>query len=160
MMIELLLLILLLVLALFTVATPRIIRAAIGLALVSAVLAIIMFKAGATLAAVFELSVCAGLILVIFFITINFTQRMIPDEVKIRRRNKLIRYGILPIILLMMLMIVMRWQPGFETVFAPMVVSDAREVLWDVRHTDMLGQIVILLAGAFSVVVLFKGRKS
>jgi ethanolamine transporter EutH len=32
-----------------------------------------------------------------------------------------------------------------------------REVLWNQRHLDLLGQIAVLLAGAFGVVVLFKG---
>jgi ethanolamine transporter EutH len=33
-------------------------------------------------------------------------------------------------------------------------------VLWYLRRLDLLGQIVILLAGAFGVVMLFKERKN
>jgi hypothetical protein len=33
-----------------------------------------------------------------------------------------------------------------------------REVLWMERHLDLFGQIAVLLAGAFGVVVLFKHR--
>jgi len=37
--------------------------------------------------------------------------------------------------------------------------KDVRDVLWHLRHLDVLGQIVILLAGAFGVVVLLKESK-
>jgi len=37
--------------------------------------------------------------------------------------------------------------------------QDVRNVLWNVRHLDLLGQIIVLLAGAFSVVVFFKEEK-
>ena len=36
--------------------------------------------------------------------------------------------------------------------------SDVRNVMWKFRQTDILGQIVIILAGVFGVVVLFKER--
>ena len=35
--------------------------------------------------------------------------------------------------------------------------QDVREVLWNLRHLDLLGQIIILLGGAFGVVALVKG---
>jgi len=34
-----------------------------------------------------------------------------------------------------------------------------RDVIWKVRHLDLLGQIIILLTGAFGVAVLFKESK-
>jgi ethanolamine transporter EutH len=34
--------------------------------------------------------------------------------------------------------------------------TDARNIIWYLRHMDLLGQVLILLAGAFAVVVLFK----
>jgi multisubunit Na+/H+ antiporter MnhB subunit len=37
--------------------------------------------------------------------------------------------------------------------------QDVRNILWNLRHADVLGQIIVLLAGAFSVVVFFKEEK-
>ena len=34
--------------------------------------------------------------------------------------------------------------------------GDVRTVLWNVRQLDLFGQILILLAGVFGVLVLFK----
>jgi len=33
---------------------------------------------------------------------------------------------------------------------------DVRNVIWKLRQTDMLGQIILILTGVFGVVVLFK----
>ena len=51
---------------LWAVMARGLLRAAIALATTSVVLAIIMFRLDSPLAAVFELSVCAGLITVVF----------------------------------------------------------------------------------------------
>jgi hypothetical protein len=32
-------------------------------------------------------------------------------------------------------------------------------VLWGLRHLDLFGQIIVLLAGAFGVVIFFKEKK-
>jgi multisubunit Na+/H+ antiporter MnhB subunit len=36
---------------------------------------------------------------------------------------------------------------------------EAKEILWNVRHLDILGQVIVLLAGAFGVAILFKERR-
>ncbi len=59
--------------ALWTVQA-NILRAVIGLAVVSVLLTVLMFQMGAPLAGVFELSVCAGLITVVFVSTISLTR--------------------------------------------------------------------------------------
>ena len=41
----------------------------------------------------------------------------------------------------------------------PDLEGDVRRVLWNQRHLDLLGQIVILLAAVFGVLVLFKESK-
>jgi len=58
---DVILLTLLVLAALWTVMSSRIVRAAVGLAITSVILSIIMFHLKSPLAAVFELSVCAGL---------------------------------------------------------------------------------------------------
>jgi len=42
---------------------------------------------------------------------------------------------------------------------APLAPENAKKVLWNARSADLLGQITILLAGAFAVVVLLKGPR-
>jgi NADH-quinone oxidoreductase subunit J len=147
--------------ALATVLSARLLRAVIGLAVTSAILAVIMFRLGAELAAVFELSVCAGLIPAIFVSTIGLTRRLTPDGLTARREERMKRYWFLPV--LVILAGVLLSQIGFPrdvAVAAPAAAdADVRSVLWNSRHLDLLGQIVILLAGAFGVVVLIKERR-
>ena len=38
----------------------------------------------------------------------------------------------------------------------PEIVRDARAVLWNERPLYLVGQIIVLLVGVFSVVILFK----
>ena len=41
----------------------------------------------------------------------------------------------------------------------PPVENDVKNIMWNVRHLDLLGQIAILLTGVFGVVTLFKESK-
>jgi len=67
--------------ALWTVMTRSLLRSAIGLALTSVILTIIMFRLNSHFAAVFELSVCAGLISVLFVSTISLTHPLTKQQV-------------------------------------------------------------------------------
>ena len=40
------------------------------------------------------------------------------------------------------------------------VITDMRALLWGPRALDLLGQILVLLAGVWGVVILFKEEKS
>jgi NADH-quinone oxidoreductase subunit J len=155
-----LLLILLVLAALATVATARLLRSAIGLAVTSVVLSVLMFRLNAPIAGVFELSVCAGLIPVIFISAIGLTRRLGPDQLAMRRKEKLRQYAPLPLIVA--LAAVALWQvhmPLVPAVPAAGSEQDVRNVMWNMRHIDLLGQIGILAAGAFGVVVLVKGAR-
>jgi NADH-quinone oxidoreductase subunit J len=149
--------------ALWTVLTSGLMRSVIGLAALSILITILMFMLGADLAAVFELSVCAGLITVVFVSTISMTQ---PDASKSEpheaRRKPLRRYAILPLLVVASGIVVIFFSADLklpalsETANAS---TDAREVLWGQRQTDLLAQAVVILAGALGVTVLFKERK-
>ncbi|HNX90988.1 MAG TPA: hypothetical protein PKY78_07800 [Candidatus Omnitrophota bacterium] len=154
------LLIMLLMAIVWTVMTPRLLRSVVGLAAVSVILSMIMFYMDSPLAAVFELSVCAGLIPVIFFTTISFTQRVGQEELIERKKIIFRQYVYLPIILAVVAVVMLLSKPVVDFVFptAP-VVQDVRKVLWDDRHLDLLGQIIIILAGALGIVALFKETK-
>ena len=146
--------------ALWTVMTMRLLRSVVGLALTSAVLTIIMFRLDAPLAAVFELSVCAGLISAVFISSISLTRRLTAEAEPARRKARLGRYWLLPVLLaaagVAMLLVKLPLPPAPEALTG---VADVRNILWNVRRLDLLGQIVILLAGAFGVVILFKDWK-
>ena len=144
--------------AFWSVMTSLFLRATIALALASVILSMIMFRLGAPLAAVFELSVCAGLITVIFISVISLTQNLPIKEQLARRQNRLARFRYLPLILLIAaaglcfvrlpLNLPLPW-PG--------AALDVRQVMWETRRFDIFGQILVLLAGAFGVIILFKG---
>jgi len=137
--------------------TVRLVHAVVGLALTSAILAVIIYRLNSPLAAVFELSVCSGLISVIFITTVSFTQRISKERFIIRRRERLLRFLYLPFIIIVAGWLLIKYLriPQFSLPSAASV-TDARLVLWHLRHLDLLGQVIILIAGVFGVVVFFK----
>jgi NADH-quinone oxidoreductase subunit J len=145
--------------AAWTVMTGGLIRAVLGLAATSICITVLMFMLGASLAAVFELSVCAGLITVVFISTISMTQPASKSASAERTRAHLRRYWFLPLLLAATGAIV-----AFICVKMPIELPpptdavDARRILWESRQTDLLGQAIALLAGVFGVIVLFKER--
>ena len=146
--------------ALWTVMAMRLLRSVVGLALTSAILTIIMFRLDAPWAAVFELSVCAGLISAVFISSISLTRRLTAEAEPARRKARLDRYWLLPVLLaaagVAMMLVKLPLPPAPEALTS---AADVRNVLWNVRRLDLLGQIVILLGGAFGVVILFKDWK-
>ena len=146
--------------ALWTVMATRLLRAVVGLALTSATVTALMFMLNAPVAAVFELSVCAGLIPAIFLSTISVTRRIAPGAILDRTRQQMRRYWALPIILVLTGVALSQFHlPAIAVKAAAVGQADVRTVLWNLRHLDLLGQIIILLGGAFGVVVLLKESK-
>lgn len=152
------LLILMVLVSFWAVMTPLLLRAAIGLALASAILTIIMYQLGAPLAAVFELSVCGGLISVVFVSIISLTHRLPLKEFLKRRESRVQRFLWLPILLLVCAWLMfMLYQPFSLPWPEPDLTNDVRGMLWNLRRLDLFGQILVLLAGVFGVLVLFRG---
>ncbi len=141
--------------ALLTVMAARLLRAVIGLAVTSALLTALMFRLNSPLAAVFELSVCAGLIPAIFITTIGLTRRLTQEALVERRKEKLRRFWYLPVIVIVLGIALSQAHVPLGLV-APGAgnTMGVGEVLWIARHMDLFGQIVILLGGVFAVVVL------
>jgi ethanolamine transporter EutH len=48
---------------------------------------------------------------------------------------------------------------SLKVIATPPAENDVRLILWNMRHLDLIGQITILLAGAFGIVALFKEWK-
>jgi NADH-quinone oxidoreductase subunit J len=157
--IQLILLVAMVTAAVWTVMSSRLLHSAIGLAAVSVILAILMFQLGSPLAAVFELSVCAGLISAIFISAISLTQRITAEDLPARRKERLHRFWLLPLVLLVAGVAMVSLPFSINVSVKPPVENDVRNILWNMRHLDLIGQITILLAGAFGVVALFKEWK-
>jgi len=149
---------LLVAVALWTVQTT-IMRAAMGLALTSVVLTLLMFHLGAPLAAVFELSVCAGLITVLFFSTIGMTRPL--DEAGTRREKATLAKRFHPAFLVCAAVGIILYSSGYVLEIAPPqgAAASVRDVLWGQRQLDLVGLILGMFVGVFGVVILFKERK-
>ena len=148
--------------ALWTVMGRSLLKATIGLAVTSTLISIIIFRLNSPLAAVFELSVCTGLITAIFVSTISLTKPLTHKEILQVSKDRARRYCYLPIILIIIgiALILMKVKQDFMIVPVPPTQEDVRTVLWNFRRLDLLGQVIILIAGALGVVMLFEERKN
>ncbi|MFA5394281.1 MAG: NADH-quinone oxidoreductase subunit J [Candidatus Ratteibacteria bacterium] len=157
--IDIIILILLTLAALWTVMSNSLLFAAIGLALTSAILTIVMFRLNSPLAAVFELSVCAGLISVVFISVTTMTQPQSRQEVAQHTRDRLGRFKFLPLIIILvaLALVILNLKPG-APLPTPETGEDVRNVLWNQRPLDLIGQVLVLLTGVFAVVIFFKEK--
>jgi len=137
-------------------------KAAISLAVTSALLAIALFLLGAHWAALFELSVCAGLITVVFISAISITTSDRRDDAhkQAHRHNfarlpyLLIFAGLALLAVLLLSNFSIEWADSLNGSFAAF-----KHIFWDERQVDIVAQLALILAGAFAVVVLFKERE-
>ena len=138
----------------FSVLSRHLINAAISLAAVSAACGVLMYVLGAHTAAIFEVSVCSGLVTVIFISTVSLSngdrQASAPEK----------RAHLLPIILIAIgaVLVIVSLLTGFSLGTRGPVGSAASfdNVFWETRQADIFGQMVAILAGASAIVVFFK----
>jgi NADH-quinone oxidoreductase subunit J len=156
---DLALLVLLFAVALWTVLTRELMRSVLGLALTSLMLTLLLFGMEAPLAGVFELSVCAGLITVIFVSTISLTRRVTAAQTHEADPARWRRYIALPLILVIVGAFVGSYSLVVHPPSAPPTATVA-DVLWFARRFDLIGQLLVILAGVFGVVVLFKTKSA
>jgi len=144
--------------ALWSVLTARLLRAVIALAATSVIVTSLLFRLDSPLAGVFELSVCAGLVSAIFLGTITLTQPENEAGLPAAAKERIRRYWYLPPLLILSSVALLQLALP-DTSSVTNTGDEVRKVLWTTRHLDLLGQITVLLAGAFGVVVLFKETK-
>jgi len=150
-------LVLMVLAALWASLTTLLLRATIGLALTSAMLAVVMYSLGAKFAAVLELSVCAGLISVVFVSVVSLTQRRPFKDYATRRLSRMRRFWPLPLVLIAIgVALTFVHAPVKVAVPLPNGDGDVRTVMWTLRQMDLFGQILILAAGVVGVLVFFK----
>ena len=131
-------------------------KSAISLALASLVLGIIFFRMGAPYAGVFEISVVAGLITVLFILTIALTKS--GEEVRESRLANVV-FPIVFVAFLAIDALVMKGLMGKIPALATGAEAGTfGEVLWKGRTLDLVGQIAVILAGVFAVLALFRKR--
>lgn len=158
--IDIIILVLMIMGALWTVMTRSLLRSAIALAFTSVIISILMFRLNSPIAAVFELSVCAGLISVLFISAISLTAPLTKEEVLQHKRERLKRFIWLPFMIIAICI-------GLSLIMVkldlplplPETEKDVSIVMWNLRGLDVIGQVVILLSGIFGVVILFKESK-
>lgn len=157
--VDIILLVAALLATVWTVMTPRLLRSVIGLAVVSVLLSIIMYRLNSPIAAVFELSVCAGLVSAIFLSIIGLTVPLNQAEEAARDKARLRRFWVLPLLMVVVGIVLSQLHVPLNIVQQAGPEADVRNILWDHRNLDLLGQIVVLMGGAFGVVILFKEWK-
>ena len=133
-------------------------KAAISLAVASILLAMVFFRMNAPYAGVFEISVVAGLITVLFITTITLTKN--PSDV---RENKLplvifpLFFAVFIVIdILIMKNLLTAAQPNLPGSTGP--AGTFGQVFWNERTFDVVAQIGVIFAGVFSVLALFRTK--
>jgi NADH-quinone oxidoreductase subunit J len=142
------------------VMSRSLLKSTISLGFASATLGIIMYILGATWAAVIEISVCSGLVTVIFISAISLSN-MNKDDLR-KKYNDKERTAYLPIVLIVtgVILVVVALATDFTLPGATSLLSeDFREVLWNSRQIDVIGQMIAILVGGIAVVVLFRDSK-
>ena len=127
--------------------------AAMGLAVCSIMLAFVMFKLNAPWAGVFELSVCAGLITVLFASTVS----MVKTDKKYFVQSKMSKY--LPLAVIIFGLILLSFGKPFLTVLMAEhkahVSQSVGDIIWNVRFKDLIAQLAILVAGVVAIKAFF-----
>jgi NADH-quinone oxidoreductase subunit J len=129
---------------------------ALALALASVLLAVVLFLRGANIAAVFELSVCAGLITVLFVSTVSLTKD--SDQ---KDESPLPRTFILPMaaILLGVAWFAARFVVArLPAAAAAPVPGSFADAFWGLRATDLAGQIALILVGVFGMLATLRTK--
>jgi NADH-quinone oxidoreductase subunit J len=145
--------------AVLAAISKDLLKSAIALLICSLGLTLLLFDLNAPLAGVFELSVCAGLISVLFINAISLTRPVTGMEQVAKVKDHYQRFLWLPLILIIIgIMLWLNLGPLFDTLVFQKTADSAGvgEILWGTRGLDLIGQVIILLVGVYGVVVLFK----
>ena len=132
--------------------------AAASLAAASVLLSIVLFQFGANIAAAFELSVCAGLITVLFVSTVSLT--MDSDQ---KTEAKLPAVFLLPMLALFagLAYFLVHWLAcALPTPATQVQALTFQEAFWGQRTTDILGQISLVLVGVFGLLAILRAKST
>lgn len=129
------------------------IRSALSLAFMSALLAVLLFRLDSPYAGVFELSVVAGLITVLFVSTIALTS---SEDTASGARWPLPAF----LLVLVLFGLIDVWVMRELFASAPGAVAPSAGtfgmVFWGSRALDLMGQVAVIFGGVFGVLVLLR----
>jgi NADH:ubiquinone oxidoreductase subunit 6 (subunit J) len=153
MVLQILLLVGLVLFSVLAILVKDLLKAAISLAVASLFLGIIFFRMNAPYAGVFEISVVAGLITVLFMLTIALTKG--GDAVESKAASFafpafFVVFIVIDAIIMKKLIQKVPALPG------PEEAGTFGQVLWNARTLDLVGQIAVIFAGVFAVLALFR----
>lgn len=127
---------------------------AVSLASMSAILAGVLFHFGANAAGVFELSVCAGLITVLFISTVSLTK---DSDKKGETRVPMYFVPLFVLIFIGIDYFLIQWvAQTLPAAVAGRQSESFRQVFWEIRSADILGQVTLILSGVFGILALFR----
>jgi NADH-quinone oxidoreductase subunit J len=132
------------------------IKSAISLAVASVLLGILFFTMNAPYAGVFEISVVAGLITVLFMLTIALTKA--EGEVQERRWVKIVFPLFFVAFIVIDVLVMKSLLPKIQIVQSGVESGSFGDVLWKQRTFDLIGQLAVILAGVFAVLALFRKK--
>jgi NADH-quinone oxidoreductase subunit J len=142
-----------------SVMLHSLIKSAVALAAGSVALGVIMYELGFAWAALFEISVCSGLVTVIIISAVSLSNAE-KKEIEKQYEDKA-RMKYLPALLIIsgVVLVVVALATGVTLTTAIPVEpkpDNFREILWTQRQADIWGQIIVIITGATAVVVLFR----
>jgi NADH:ubiquinone oxidoreductase subunit 6 (subunit J) len=153
MVLQILLLVGLVLFSVLAILVKDLLKAAISLAVASLLLGIIFFRMNAPYAGVFEISVVAGLITVLFMLTIALTKGGDAVESKAASFAFPAFFVVFIVIDALVMKKLIQKVPALP---GPEEAGTFGQVLWNARTLDLVGQIAVIFAGVFAVLALFR----
>lgn len=152
-MLHLLLLIGLVAFSILAVLARDLLKSAISLAVASVFLAVLFFEMSAFYAGVFEVSVVAGLITVLFITAIALTR---GDGDVVESHSHLVVFPLFFLALAVIDILVMKRLLGRIPALVNPESGTFAQMLWNQRTFDLVGQIGAIFAGVLAVLALFR----
>lgn len=153
---HLLLLIGLVAFSVLAVLARDLLKAAISLAVASVFLAILFFRMSSPYVGVFEISVVAGLITVLFIAAITMTRDR-GNDVPESKLALFVFPAFFILLILIDFLVIRKWM-GHVGVLPGTEEGSFGDVLWNKRTFDLIGQVGVIFAGVFAVLALFRNR--
>lgn len=147
--------------ATISVIAKKLINSAIMLAVLSIGVSILLFIYGAVWAAVFELSVCAGLITVLFISAVSLVKN---DEESLSENR--VKYTVFPFILIAIIIISSIFVPEYFLELQKFSTYNTEkekpigEFIWIYRGVDIIGQLTLLASSVFIIKHIFFKNKN
>jgi len=143
--------------SIMAVLSRDLLKSAISLAVASIFLSLVFFRLGAVYAGVFELSVVAGLITVLFITAIALTRN---DGDVAESKRHLVVFPLFFLALAVLDILVMRKLLGLIPSIQGAESGSFSQVLWNQRTFDLVGQVGAIFAGVLAVLALFRPEPS